>query len=205
MPLWSPPVSVSIASEQSDAAHPSAASRDWELKTTANGLHHAIGGKLTSAREDAAVMVDAVCARLGVSTACASKGQALPWVPKQDFLAWMSESAVSAGGLGIDDESAQWLMRRHGARISDVFDIVTERPQYASRIVPELPFIHADLLLCARDEMAVHLVDLLRRRMPLLILAKLDANQLRSLAELVAPVLCWDARRVADEVRVCLA
>ncbi|MDD2702177.1 MAG: glycerol-3-phosphate dehydrogenase/oxidase, partial [Sideroxydans sp.] len=37
--------------KQSDDEHPSAASRDWELKTPANGLHHAIGGKLTSARE----------------------------------------------------------------------------------------------------------------------------------------------------------
>ena len=49
--------------------------------------------------------------------------------------------------------------------------IVEETPQLAARIVPALPFIYADLLLCARDEMAVHLSDLLRRRMPLLILA----------------------------------
>ncbi|MBU1213829.1 MAG: glycerol-3-phosphate dehydrogenase/oxidase [Gammaproteobacteria bacterium] len=191
--------------KQSNAADPSAASRDWELKTSANGLHHAIGGKLTSAREDAAVIVDAVCARLGVNTACASKGRALPWVPQRDFTVWVSESAASAGGLGIDDESAQWLMRRHGARISDVFEIVRENPQYAARIVPELPFIHADLLLCARDEMAVHLVDLLRRRMPLLILARLDAARLRHLAELLSPVLSWDAQRVTGEVQACLA
>lgn len=190
---------------QSDAAHPSVVSRDWELKTTANGLHHAIGGKLTSAREDAAVIVDTVCAKLGVAAACASKGQALPWAPGRDRAEWVSEVAASAGGLGIDDETAQWLMRRHGVRISDVFDIVEAFPQYAARIVPEVPLIHADLLLCARDEMAVHLSDLLRRRMPLLILAALDTDQLRRLAEIVAPVLGWDAQRAADEVQACLA
>lgn len=191
--------------KQSDAAHPSAVSRDWELKTTANGLHHAIGGKLTSAREDAAEIVDTVCAKLGVAAACASKEQALPWAPGRDCAEWVSEATASAGRLGIDDEAAQWLMRRHGVRISDVFDIVEAFPQYAARIVPEVPLIHADLMLCARDEMVVHLSDLLRRRMPLLILAALDADQLHRLAEIVAPVLGWDAQRAADEVQACLA
>jgi glycerol-3-phosphate dehydrogenase len=190
--------------KQSDAAHPSAVSRDWELKTAANGLHHAIGGKLTSAREDAAVIVDTVCARLGVTAACASKGRALPWAPQGDFAAWMSESAMSAQRLGIDDESARWLMRRHGTRSSQVFAIVAEASLHAARIDPEVPVIYADLLWCARAEMAVHLSDLLRRRMPLLILANLDANRLRQLAELVAPVLGWDAQRIADEVEACL-
>lgn len=191
--------------KQSDDANPSAVSRDWELKTTANGLHHAIGGKLTSAREDAAVIVDAVCAQLGVVTPCASKGRTLPWVPEQDFAEWLSETSVLAQKLGIDDESAQWLMRRHGARIADVFAIVKEAPQYAARIDPEVPLIYADLLLCARDEMAVHLSDLLRRRMPLLILARLEADRLRHLAEVVAPVWGWDVQRVTDEVTACLA
>jgi glycerol-3-phosphate dehydrogenase len=95
-------------------------------------------------------------------------------------------------------------MRRHGARITEVFAIVKEAPQYAARIVPEVPLIYADLLLCARDEMAVHLVDLLRRRMPLLILTQLDATWLRHLAELLAPEFGWDAQRVADEMNACL-
>jgi glycerol-3-phosphate dehydrogenase len=190
--------------KQSDAANPSAVSRDWELKTTANGLHHAIGGKLTSAREDAAVIVDAVCERLGVAIACASKGR-MPWAPKRDFAEWVSETSVLAQGLGIDAESAQWLMRRHGARIAEVFKIIGETPQYAARIVPDVPLVYADLLLCARDEMAVHLVDLLRRRMPLLILARLDAEKLQRLAGLMASVLRWDAQRVDDEVKACLA
>jgi glycerol-3-phosphate dehydrogenase len=189
--------------KQSDAADPSAVSRDWELKTTANGLHHAIGGKLTSAREDAVVIVDAVCAKLGVATACASKGS-LPWAPNRNFAEWVSESSALAQGLGIDDESGRWLMRRHGARITDVFAIAKETPQYAARIDPEVPLIYADLLLCARDEMAVHLVDLLRRRMPLLILTQLDAARLRHLAELLAPEFGWDVQRVADEMNACL-
>ncbi|MBI5890221.1 MAG: glycerol-3-phosphate dehydrogenase/oxidase [Nitrosomonadales bacterium] len=190
--------------KQSDAAHPSAVSRDWELKTADNGVHHAIGGKLTSAREDAAVIVDTVCARLGVATGCATNGRDLPWKPRQDFAKWSEKKTAQAQQLGIDAESAKWLLRRHGARIEQVFHIVGETPQLAVRIVSDLPFIYADLLLCARDEMVVHLPDLLRRRMPLLILAKLDAAELRHFAELLLPVLGWNEDRIAQEVGDCL-
>ena len=190
--------------KQSDAAHPSAVSRDWELKAAGNGLHHAIGGKLTSAREDATVIVDAVCARLGVATGCETNGRDFPWKPQQDFAAWSEENIAQALQLGIDAECARWLMRRHGSRIDQVFSIARESPQLATRLVPDLPFIHADLLFCARDEMAVHLSDLLRRRMPLLILAKTNTTALRQFAELVAPELGWDVDRIAQEVEACL-
>lgn len=189
--------------KQSDAAHPSAASRDWELKTADNGLHHAIGGKLTSAREDAAVIVDTVCAQLGVGKPCASKGRSLPWAPQQEFAAWTTDTAAKAQRLGIDADSAKWLMRRHGTRVARVFDIVAQSPQLAARIVPELPFIQADLLLCAREEMAVHLSDLLRRRLPLLILVRPEAVGLRGLAELLAPELGWDEQRIVQELEAC--
>ncbi len=96
-------------------------------------------------------------------------------------------------------------MRRHGARIGQLFHIIEERPQLAARIVPDLPLIKADLLLCARDEMVLHLSDLLRRRMPLLILARLGPAELRRLAELVAPELGWDAAKVEQEVGACRA
>ncbi len=189
--------------KQSDADHPSSVSRDWELKTASNGLHHAIGGKLTSAREDATVVVDAVCARLGVAIGCATKGVDFPWKPQQEFVAWTDAAYAQARRLGIGEESAQWLMRRHGMRIEQIFHIVEETPQLAARIVTALPFIYADLLLCARDEMALHLSDLLRRRMPLLILATLSTAEIRHLAELVAPELGWDAARVEQEVEAC--
>lgn len=189
--------------KQSDAEHPSAASRDWELKTGANGLLYVVGGKLTSSREDAAVVVDAVCARLGVKAGCATNGRGLPWKPPLQYAMWSEQKLTQARRLGIDTESAKWLMRRHGARIERVFNLVEETPQLAARIVSDLPFIYADLLLCARDEMVVHLRDLLRRRLPLLILAKVNETDLVHFAGLLAPALGWDADRVAREVEAC--
>ena len=110
--------------KQSGDTSPSAVSRDWELKTASNRLHHAVGGKLTSAREDASVIVDTVCAHLGVKVACATSDRSFPWKPQQDFAVWSKEVGARAQRLNIDDESARWLMRRHGARVGKVFDIV---------------------------------------------------------------------------------
>lgn len=179
-------------------------SRDWELKTARNRVYHAIGGKLTSAREDAAVIVDAVCAHLGVSNTCATKGRAFPWKPVQNFAVWAKEFNGHAQRIGIDAECAGWLLRRHGNRAEYVLDLVEQQPQLGSRIASDLPFIHADLLLSASDEMVVHLSDLLRRRMPLLILAQLSSAKLRELAQLVAPVLYWDEHRIEQEVQACI-
>jgi glycerol-3-phosphate dehydrogenase len=184
--------------KRSDDASPSSASRDWELKTLGNGLHCSVGGKLTSAREDACSMVDEVSRTLGVEVGCTTGERDLPWKPAQD-------AAVlgAAQRLGIDAESAMWLLRRHGRRCGHVFRLIETRPELARRIVPDLPLILADLLFCAADEMAVHLSDLLRRRMPLLILARLGEEELRRLAVLVAPELGWDEERIAREVVAC--
>ena len=117
-----------------------------------------------------------------------------------DFPVWSGEIGAQARKLGVDDESAQWLLRRHGKRVGEILSDIENDATLAPRIVPSLPFIYADLLFCARYEMVVHLHDLLRRRMPLLILAKLSSAELLQIAERVAPILGWDEVRVRQEV-----
>jgi glycerol-3-phosphate dehydrogenase len=184
---------------QSDAASPSAVSRDWELKRTANGVLYSVGGKITSAREDASVIVDAVCAQIGVQIPCSTQGRLFPWAPA-DFVVWSDSVVEQAHQLGIAADCIQWLIRRHGKRVSDILRDVENTPSLAERIVPSLPFIYADLLFCARNEMVGHLEDLLRRRMPLLILSRLEKSDLEKIAEKVSAILGWDETRVKQEV-----
>jgi len=190
--------------QQSNAASPSAVSRDWELKTAANGMFYSVGGKITSAREDASLIADAVCARLGVNSKCRTKGRLFPWAV-EDFAAWSAAIFGQADKLGVDADCCQWLIRRHGKRARDILRDVENNPSLAARVVPTLPFIYADLLFCAREEMVVHLADLLRRRMPLLILAKLNESELLHIAEKVAVVFGWDEATVKQEVATLVA
>ncbi|MBI5626952.1 MAG: glycerol-3-phosphate dehydrogenase/oxidase [Nitrosomonadales bacterium] len=190
--------------KRDDEALPSAVSRDWELKTADNGLHYSIGGKLTSAREDAACIVDAVCEQLGVETPCATRNRPFPWAPEQDYAAWLVNVSALASRLGIDRESAKWLIRRHGKRTWVVLQMVADDAGLAARITYSLPFIYADLLYCARTEMVIYLNDLLRRRMPLSILTKLDEDSLRRIAEAIAPAMGWDEAAINLEIQICL-
>ena len=183
-----------------DRSSPSSASRDWELKTARNGAHYSVGGKITSAREDAAHIVDAVCAQLGVHAPCPTRGRKFPWAPNDDFAEWLAAMSARAMQLGVDAESAKWLMRRHGKRVSEIFHLIESDPGLSSRILPVLPFIHADLLWGARNEMVVHLDDLLRRRMPLLILTKPREEDLRRIAATVATELGWSEATLNQEV-----
>ncbi len=184
---------------QSDAASPSAVSRDWELKKTANGVFYSIGGKLTSAREDATVIVDAVCAQLGIRVQCQTNGRNFPWAP-ENFVAWADAIVVQAKVLGIEEECFKWLIRRHGKRVIEILRDVENDPALAERIVTSLPLIYADLMYCARNEMVVNLEDLLRRRMPLLILAKLDEGTLLKIARKAAAIFEWDEAKLKHEL-----
>jgi glycerol-3-phosphate dehydrogenase len=177
--------------KQSADASPSGISRDWELKTSKNGLLSLIG-KLTSAREDATFIVDTLCRNLNIKESCKTFGKPFPWLPAMDYQQWMDAELNEALSLGIDTESAQWLLRRHGNRVNGVFELIKHDAELAKRITPALPFIVADLVFCSRHEMVVHLEDLLRRRLPLLILLKITPAELQRLAGIAAKELAWD-------------
>ena len=191
------------STQQDSTQTPSKISRDWELKTAPNGVHYAIGGKITSSRQDAAQIVDTVCAQLDVAVPCATQNRPLPWAPQENFPAWSVRMLAQAAQLGIDAESAHWLLRRHGTRTGEVFRRIETQAGSVQRIVPSLPFIDADLMQCAETEMVTHLDDLLRRRMPVLILAKLTTDDLRHIAHRIAPVLDWDDSRIELEIVRC--
>jgi glycerol-3-phosphate dehydrogenase len=166
-------------------------------------VHYSIGGKITSAREDAAYIVNTVCSQLGVDVPCQTMSRRFPWAPQQDYLEWSAAVNAQATQLGIDQESAKWLIRRHGKRVEEVLRSIASDRRLAERIVTTLPFIYADMLFCLRTEMVIHLGDLLRRRMPLLILAKLSDDTMRHITETVADKMGWDEADMEREIEAC--
>jgi glycerol-3-phosphate dehydrogenase len=190
--------------KQSSKVAPSAVSRDWELKVADNGVLTSIGGKITSAREDAARIVNKLCENLGVSESCKTNDRPFPWLPDQDYRQWSAEALIKATALGVDSESAQWLIRRHAKRVSVIFQLIEQDAALATRITPTLPFIFADLVFCSANEMVVHPDDLLRRRIPLLILAKMSQAEWHHLAEITAKMLGWDEAALINELEMCI-
>jgi glycerol-3-phosphate dehydrogenase len=184
---------------QSDAGALSELSRDWELIAESNHVYHIIGGKLTSAREDASEVVDVVCAHLGFNTRCLTNDLDFPWKPRQPYPIWSKDIGARAQRLGVDAESAKWLLRRHGVRAEEIIGLVEKKSSLADRIVVELPFIYADLVFCANNEMVVNLYDLLRNRLPLQILAKLNKDAQARVIATVESECGWDAEMISRD------
>lgn len=174
-------------------------SRDWELEELDNGLLLSVGGKFSSARQDAAGLVDQVCSRLSVNRSCQTLYRAFPWAP-ETFTDWREKTLEEGSSFGFDSDTIHCLIFRHGNRVQDIFRLAEREDFLKQKIFPDLPFLLADLVLCAETEMVVHLEDLLRRRMPLLIFRQMTRVELDSLTRTIGPFINWDKDRIEQEV-----
>jgi glycerol-3-phosphate dehydrogenase len=176
---------------------PSAVTRGWQLERPFEGLWVSIGGKFTSARTDSADIVDSILRFLDRPGAGHSPTETrrFPWCPEGDFSQWKNRLTQEGLRLGLDEETAASCCLRYGTSVEQVHTLLRNRPSLAVRIVPDLAFCKAEILQGVTYEMAVTLEDVLRRRIPLLILARVGRQLLDEAADMVSSVLDWSAER----------
>lgn len=184
------------------AGSASAVTREWRMGAPLPSLLTSVGGKFTSARSEAARIVDRAVELLGCrALPCATGKRPLPWSPQGSHRNWRREMLRIGLQLGIDEETVSNGLLRYGVRIEQLFDRVRHAPELARRIVPGLPFSMAEVVHAAADEMALSLEDVLRRRVPLLLLCRLDEPTVREVADRVGAVLGWTGERRRREVQ----
>jgi glycerol-3-phosphate dehydrogenase len=166
---------------QAEAAQSlSAVSREFAVTVPRPGLVMPIGGKYTTSRVDAIEIVDAVLAELGrPKTESTTYRHALPGAPKEiaalgDFTGWQTEAIGGLLRRGLAEDIARSLSLRHGTRCTRIHALLDENPAWSVRLHPDAPFIEAEVVLAAREEMARTVDDVLRRRMPLSLLVRED-------------------------------
>ena len=69
-----------------------------------------------------------------------------------------------------------------------------------ARIVPDMPMVMGQVVYAVRNEMALHLRDVVNRRLPLYMSKELDAAALLACATMMARELRWSRREVMSEV-----
>jgi len=179
---------------------PSAVTREWRLESPEPGLLLPVGGKLTSARVDAGRIVAGALKALGRPVGPSPTDRPLPWAPEGAFAPWQAAMQAAGVGLGLDDETAHWATHRFGARVVDLHALLRERPDLARRVVATAPFCRGEILLAAREEMAITLADTLRRRVPVALFAAIDRTIAADAAALMGEALGWDAARQGHAV-----
>ncbi|RRR96426.1 glycerol-3-phosphate dehydrogenase/oxidase [Glycomyces terrestris] len=178
-------------------------SREHAVVEPEPGLFFVAGGKLTTYRIMARDAVDAAAARLGPDVP-ASGTHLLPLLGADGFDVYWSARARMAKRAKVSVEVVEHLLRRYGNLASQLLQMVAEQPQLA-RPVADSDYLRAEIVYAARYEGALHLDDLLTRRLRLSIesfdrgtRAAMDA------AALAGAVLGWEEPRRALEVETYL-
>jgi glycerol-3-phosphate dehydrogenase len=173
-------------------------SRKAELYETSSGLLTITGGKLTTWRRMAKLVVDRMVEREGREAECRTDDIPLGLAAGEGDLdppEGLTEGDLPAGYRDL-------LGFRYGHAARDVLRVAGERPELAAPIVEGQPDVLAEAVIAARREQARTVADVLLRRTRLGLLA---APQLRT-AESVLPAagtmgeeLGWDDDRVRKE------
>jgi glycerol-3-phosphate dehydrogenase len=164
-----------------------ATTREWRLDRPAPGLLVPVGGKFTSARVEASRTVDQVAAALGRPwQPSPSANRPFPWRPLQPWRAWLAAAVAQGIAAGLDAEVAHTAACRYGVRVAALHGRLRATPALGERIAPTLPFCQAEIGLAVAEEMAISDADVLRRRIPVAILAQLSAPEQQRVAVLLA-------------------
>lgn len=147
--------------------HESSLSREWELLNPEPGLFTTVGGKLTAAREEARLALDALTRASGLSCrGSVTHIQRLPWAPEEPWESWRARRVGDLAEAGLDAAAASVAVARYGTRISALEGILRQDPSLAARIHPSEPLTRADLRMAVFHERALSPEDVLRRRLP---------------------------------------
>jgi glycerol-3-phosphate dehydrogenase len=174
--------------QDEDAESLAAVSREFTITEPRPGLVWPIGGKFTTARCDAEEVVDLVLQRLQREPRPTQTGRhALPGAPMEaaglgDVTGWQAEALSALSRREVDEEAARYLSLRHGTGLPRIHALLDENPAWAARLHPDAPFLEAEAVLAIREEMALGVDDVLRRRMPLNLLVR-DATVARRKVE----------------------
>ena len=157
-----------------DTGSLSRVTREFEIAHPQPGLTVPIGGKYTTARLDAGEVIDGVAATLGCRAPSRTDAQPLPGAPPSDerLGEWLDDAQQRLRAAGLDEGAALQAALRHGTRVDRLCELLGDDASLAARIDPESPFARVEAAVAVQDEMAVTAQDVLRRRLPLALLAR---------------------------------
>jgi glycerol-3-phosphate dehydrogenase len=181
------------------------ASRDHQIVESEAGLVTISGGKLTTYRRMAEDLVDVVSKKLeaesGVMIREGCKTARTP-LAENAF-----DMASVVNGLAerfphLERQVLEHLALTYGPASSGVLAMVEDDPEMATRVVPGLPYIRAEIPHAIQNEMAMTLSDWMIRRTHIM---HEDGEQglgcAPEVAALMAPYLKWDSAQIERQVQ----
>jgi glycerol-3-phosphate dehydrogenase len=160
-------------------------SRRHRVNDSGDGVVHVTGGKWTTYRQMAEDAVDALKPYVSGLAKVRTKS-----LPLYGVSAWRPTS-----------EFEVHLYHRFGADAPALIESIRHDPRLAETPIAGQPYVGAEFVFSAREEMATSLVDLLTRRTRAhLHDARATLAGAPTVARLVAPELNWDEEQIKDQI-----
>nr|WP_242619341.1 glycerol-3-phosphate dehydrogenase/oxidase [Actinomadura fibrosa] len=176
-------------------------SREHAVAEPVPGLVVVTGGKFTTYRVMAKDAVDVVAE--GLDDAVPESVTArLPILGAIGFEVLWNERRRLAARSGLHVARVEHLLRRYGSCATEVLALVADDPALGAPVPGAEDYLCAEAVYAVTHEGALHLEDILARRLRVSIEAwDGGAAAAARVAELVAPHLGWGAEEIADEVK----
>ncbi len=186
-----------LANEEGKSA--SAVTREYQIIESPANFYSIFGGKLTTYRTMALEMVNRLgldlTIRFGLSDHRISTTDqfALYGGEIKDFSQFFEDwQTILARQYRLGEDVAENLIETYGSRLMDVLEYVQDTPEGDRRILPNLPYVWAELAYALEHEMAMTLNDFMIRRTHLFSLDSAKALPVaKAIAERMADYLEW--------------
>ncbi|MEU6958406.1 glycerol-3-phosphate dehydrogenase/oxidase [Streptomyces chrestomyceticus] len=184
---------------ESDAT--SKLSREHTVAHPVPGVVVVAGGKYTTYRVMAKDAVDEAVHGLDQRVAeCVTEDT--PLVGAEGYKARWNARAHTAVRTGLHVVRVEHLLNRYGSLADEVFELVLADPGLGEPLAAADDYLRAEVVYACTHEGARHLDDVLTRRTRISIETfDRGTRSARECAELMAPVLGWDADQVDREVQ----
>ncbi|MUL67725.1 glycerol-3-phosphate dehydrogenase [Mycobacterium sp. CBMA 234] len=180
-------------------------SREHAVAVPAPGLVAIAGGKYTTYRVMGEDAIDAASEFVPTRVA-PSITEKVPLLGADGYFALINQTEHVGQHYGLHPYRVRHLLDRYGSLIGEVLDMARERPELLEPITEAPVYLKVEAWYAAAAEGALHLEDILARRMRISIeYQHRGVDCAREVAEVVAPVLGWSAEDIDREVATYLA
>ena len=169
-------------------------SREHTVDHPVPGFVSLAGGKYTTYRVMAKDAVDLAVLDLRrlVNESVTEK---LPLIGADGYYALQQQTTEIAEQYDLPDATITHLLNRYGSLMEEVLELISSDSALAQRLIPDLPYIKAEILHAVTHEGAVSVEDVLLRRTRISFEASdSGASVAEEVAAIIGPELGWSGR-----------
>lgn len=172
---------------------------DHERTSGLEGLLSVVSVKYTTARDVAQKTIDHAVQKLGRQRIPSVTGNTPVFGGAIACLGDFLASAKKEAAAGLDSDSIEHLVQNYGSEYAGVAKYADERPEWRQPI-GDSKVLQAEVAHAVREEMALKLADVVRRRTTLGSGAYPGDEAVQACARLMADELGWDQARIGREI-----